>query len=63
VHTPSLDGPALKLGGKPELVEAATWYVSPTTAASGAVDVNVIDCTLSERAPTAKDCWTSGAGR
>jgi len=63
VQTPSLDGPALKLAGRPELVEADTEYVPPTSAESGGVDVKVIDCTLCEGMPTAKDCSTSEAGR
>ncbi len=63
VQTPSLDGPALKVAGRPELVDAETLYVPPTSAESGGVDVKVIDCTLSEGDPTPKDCWTSGAGR
>ena len=63
VQTPSLAGPALKLAGRPELVEAETVYVPPASAESGGVEVKVIDCTLSEGAPTVKDCSTSGAGR
>lgn len=63
VQTPSLDGPALKLAGRPELVAAETTYVPPTSAVAGGVDVNVIACTLSDGVPTVKDCSTSGAGR
>ena len=66
VHTPAFPGDAEYITGKPELADAETVYVGPaTTACDGAVDVKLIDCTLSEAAPlrTENDCCACGAGR
>jgi hypothetical protein len=63
VQTPALVESAEKTTGRPELATAETVYgAPPTVAADGAVDVNVIDCTLgADGRPTPKDCWTRAA--
>jgi hypothetical protein len=63
VQTPALVGSAEKTAARPELAIADTVYVAPPTVADeGAVEVNVMDCTLgADGWPTPNDCCTRAA--
>jgi hypothetical protein len=62
VQTPALVRSVEKATGRPELAVAETVYEEPMTAPPGAVELKLIDCTLSEGVVTENDCCTCTAG-
>ncbi len=59
VQTPALPAPSENDTARPELAVAETVYPGPPTAAPvGALDVKLIDWTLSDGVAIVNDCWT-----